>query len=68
MSSAPFYGTAAWSDDSDDVEITYSATDFGEEGEETLANAAPNRAALDTLQTWVDLAGEIAGFCDGLIG
>ena len=67
MSSAPFYGTATWSDDSDDLEITYSAPDFGEEGDETLTNAAPNNAALDQPQTWVDLAERIAGYCDGLI-
>lgn len=47
MSSAPFYGNATWSDASQDVEITYSAADFGEEGEETFGNAAPDNAALD---------------------
>lgn len=67
MSSAPFYGTATWSDASQDVEITYSAPDFGEEGEETFANAAPDNAALDKPQTWVDLAEQIAGYCDELI-
>ena len=67
MSSAPFYGTAKWADGSDDVEITYSAAEFGEQGEETLGNAAPDSAALDKPQTWVDLAERIADYCDGLI-
>lgn len=67
MSSAPFYGTATWSDESDDVEITYSASDFGLEGDETFANAAPSQATLDKPTTWVDLAEQIAGFCEGLI-
>ena len=67
MSSAPFYGTAKWDDDSGDVEISYSAPDFGEEGDETFGNAAPDSSALAKPQTWVDLAERIADYCDGLI-
>ena len=47
MSAVPGpYGTATWSDDSDDLEITYTAADFGVDGDENLANAAP------TTQHW----------------
>lgn len=67
MSSAPFYGTAKWDNGSSDVEITYSAAEFGLDDEETFRNLAPDDAALDKAQTWVDLAELIAGYCDGLI-
>jgi len=67
MSSAPFSGTATWSENSDDVEITYSAADFGLDGEETLGDSAPCNAALDKPETWVDLAEQIAGLCESLL-
>ena len=67
MSSAPFGGTATWTPGSRYVEITYASSEFDFEGEETLLNAAPNHAALDKPQTWVDLADEIANYCYSLI-
>lgn len=67
MSSAPFYGTATWSDGSSDVEITYSSPDFGEEGEETISGGSPTETTAAKPQTWVDLAGRIADYCDSLI-
>ncbi len=67
MSSAPWYGTATWSDGCDAVEITYSADHFGLEGAVSLPNAAPNSQGLDQPQTWVDLAEKISNYCYGLI-
>ena len=66
MSSAPFSGTASWTDGSF-VETTYFAGDFGLEGEETILDSAPKDDELSKPQTWVNLAGYIAGFCDELI-
>ncbi len=66
MSSAPFSGTASWKRGST-VRITYFAGDFGLEGKETFPNSAPKDDALSQPQTWVDLAADIAGFCDELI-
>lgn len=66
-SSAPFIGTAAWSASGGNVTLTYRASEFGLDGEEVLAQAAPDGDALDRPQTWADLAERIAGFCDQLI-
>lgn len=64
MSSAPFTGEASWANGSD-MEITYSASEFGRAGE--LRRAAPKDDALNSPQTWVSLAEYIAGHCNGLM-
>ena len=66
MSSAPFTGTASWKSGTA-VETTYFAGDFGFKGETTVANSAPNDDALRKPQTWVGLAENIAGHCNGLM-
>lgn len=66
MSSAPFSGTASWERGST-VRITYFAGDFGLKGKEIVSNSAPKDDALSKPQTWVNLAGSIAQFCDEVI-
>jgi len=66
MSSAPFTGTASWKSGTA-VETTYFAGDFGFGGKTTVANSAPNDDDLSKPQTWVDLAANIAGYCNGLM-
>ena len=66
MSSSPFTGEASWENGSD-VEIKYTASEFGPAGEQTLGGAAPKDDALNSPQTWVNLATFIAGCCNGLM-
>ncbi|MFW0793311.1 hypothetical protein AAFP30_05825 [Gordonia sp. CPCC 205515] len=72
MSSAPVYGTASWADGRN-LELTYSSSDLGLEGEDVLQGGAPtvndpdSDDMMSSPQVWVDFAETIVGFVHGLM-
>jgi hypothetical protein len=72
MSSAPVWGTAAWTN-CKDLYVTYSSLAFGIEGEDVLEGEAPTAGAAEPDQAihepqrWVNFAENILCFVRGLL-